>query len=314
MRKDDNKVNKFYPEGALIDLYENKAAMKDLPALMESMRRGRILEAKALVCDSGHNLIVDLPFGRGIIPRTEGAVGIDDGTTRDIALITKVSKPVCFRITEIRGDESCPEVILSRRSVQQECIDEFITKLVPGDIIPARVTHLEQFGAFVDIGCGIPSLIPIDVISVSRIAHPADRFIAGQLIRAVVKGINGSRVWLTHKELLGTWDENAAAFSVGETVEGIIRSVEDYGVFVELAPNLAGLAEPRQGLLPGQRASVYIKSLIPEKMKVKLIIVDVFDGLSRPDKLHYFIGDNTDHISRWRYSSLRSDRIIETVF
>lgn len=307
-------MSKFYPEGALINLPENRAAISSEAALEEAMRCGRTLEARAAVCDSSHNLIVELPCGRGIIPRIEGAVGIEDGSTRDIALITKVNKPVCFKVTDIRKDGPEPRFILSRRAVQQECISEYLSGLVPGDIIPARVTHLEQFGAFVDIGCGIPSLIPIDAISVSRISHPSDRFSAGQLIRAAVKGINGSRIWLTHKELLGTWEENAGMFSCGETVSGIVRSVEDYGIFVELAPNLAGLAEPKPGVYAGQHTSVYIKALIPEKMKVKLIIVDVFDTDDSPQPMHYFIGEDVSHIDGWRYSSGRSDRVIETIF
>lgn len=308
-------MNKYYPEGALVNLPENKAACASLTALEEARRSGAILEGRAVVCDSAHNLIVDLPCGKGIIPRNEGAVGIEDGSTRDIALITKVNKPVCFKVTDISRDESgSPIIMLSRRAVQQECIDEYITKLLPGDIIQARVTHFEQFGAFVDIGCGIPSLIPIDAISVSRIAHPSDRFTQGQLIRAVVKGINGSRVWLTHKELLGTWEENAAMFSCGETVSGIIRSVEDYGIFVELSPNLAGLAEPKAGVKAGQQTGVYIKALIPEKMKVKLIIVDVFDSESPPAPINYFVPEEATHISSWRYSSTSSSKVIETVF
>ena len=140
----------------------------------------------------------------------------------------------------------------------------------------AEVTHLEPFGCFVDIGCGISSLIPIDSISVSRISHLSDRFQVGQNIRAVIKALEGGRVFLTHKELLGTWEENARLFHRDETVTGIVRSVEHYGIFVELTPNLAGLAEPKEGVQVGQTASVYIKSLIPEKMKIKLTVVDSF--------------------------------------
>lgn len=301
---------KFYPEGSLINTPENKAAVSSLEGLEEACRSGRILEARASVCDSKHNLIAELPCGRAVIPRNEGAVGIEDGTTRDIALITKVNKPVCFKVTSVSKNG----ITLSRRAAQQECLEKYITKLSPGDIIPANVTHLEQFGAFVDIGCGLPSLIPIDAISVSRISHPSDRFYPGQLIRAAVKGINGNRIWLTHKELLGTWEENAARFACGETVSGIVRSVEDYGIFVELAPNLAGLAEPRAGVRTGQRTSVYIKALIPEKMKVKLIIVDVFDSDAPADPPEYFIPENVTHIDRWRYTSELSDRVVETIF
>lgn len=93
-----------------------------------------------------------------------------------------------------------------------------------------------------------------------------------------------NRITLTHRELLGTWEENAAAFCAGDTVPGIVRSVEDYGIFIELTPNLAGLAEPRPGVYPGQRATVTIKSLNPARMKVKLILIDSFDQPARPGR------------------------------
>ena len=80
--------------------------------------------------------------------------------------------------------------------------------------------------------------------------------------------IENDKITLSHKELLGTWEENAAMFAPGQTVTGVIRSIEDYGIFVELTPNLAGLAEPRPDVFIGQQASVYIKSIIREKMKI----------------------------------------------
>jgi secreted PhoX family phosphatase len=52
-----------------------------------------------------------------------------------------------------------------------------------------------------------------------------------------------ARISLTHRELLGTWLENASRFAPGETVSGIVRGNEDYGIFVELAPNLSGLTD-----------------------------------------------------------------------
>ena len=67
------------------------------------------------------------------------------------------------------------------------CIDNYLSQLVPGEVIDARVTHIEPFGCFVDIGCGIPSMISIDEISVSRISSPADRFDIDQMIKVVFK-------------------------------------------------------------------------------------------------------------------------------
>ncbi len=303
----------YYPEGALWEMPENRASFATLAAMEQAKAAGKILESRALICDAHHDLIVDMGAWRGIIPREEGAMGIASGATRDIAMISRVNKPVCYKITsfERQGDRVVP--YLSRRAAQEECVEQYIKMLRPGDVIPARVTRLDSFGCFVDIGCGLPSLIPIDAISVSRISHPRDRFLPGQSIYAIVRSVEeGGRVCLSHKELLGTWEENAAHFSPGGTVSGIVRSVENYGVFVELAPNLAGLAEPKEGVHAGQHASVYIKSLIPERMKIKLILVDAFDGEARqPEFTYYFTGSHMDY---WRYSPENSHRTVETVF
>ena len=304
---------KFYPEGHLIDKAENKASMQTPAALSDAMRDGKILEARSIICDNEHNLIVDLKCMRGIIPREEGALGIREGTVRDIAIISRVNKPVCFIITDfIRDAFGRITAVLSRRKAQERCMAEYIAGLTCGDVIPVRITHLEPFGAFADIGCGIVSLLPIDAISVSRIDHPKERFTVGMDIRAVVRMKDENRITLSHRELLGTWTENAERFRVGETVAGIVRSVESYGIFVELTPNLAGLAEPRTDAKIGQHTSVYIKAIIPEKMKVKLIIVDIFDAEYKPALFKYFVND--EHISHWRYPPASSDKNIETFF
>ena len=305
--------NCYLPEGCLMETPQNAAGLGTEAGLREAMLSGQRLEARVRICDGSHNLHLDLPCMRGVIPRTEGALGIREGTTRDIALISRVNKPVCFSVLRIDRDQSGkPVAVLSRRLQQQQCREEYLNALRPGDVIPARVTHLAPFGCFVDIGCGVPSLIPIDTISVSRISHPADRFRVGEEIRVVVKGTENGRILLTHKELLGTWAENAACFQAGETVAGIVRSVEDYGIFIELAPNLAGLADLRPDIRPGQHASVFIKSIVPERMKIKLAIVDVFDDRSSPPPIRYFFTGT--HMNSWIYTPPHAKRQIETVF
>lgn len=308
------KMNEYKPEGILIDTEQNKQKTSSQESLYEAYTNGDILESRAIVCDSEHNLKVDLNSMYGIIPREHGAIGIDEGETRDIAIISRVNKPVCFKILGFDHDENGTKfALLSRKNAQVECKQNYLEKLVPGDIIPAKVTHLESFGAFVDIGCGISSLIPIDTISVSRINHPRERFSLRQDIFAVVKSTDEiGRICLSHKELLGTWLENADMFSPGQTVAGIVRSIEEYGIFVELSPNLAGLAEPKDGVHEGQHASVYIKSIIPEKMKVKLIIVDSFDANYEDHSIKYFI--NEDHINSFKYSPENCSRNVETIF
>lgn len=303
----------YLPEGMRLHTMENQTALQSVAALQAAMHRKQILEARAIVCDAAHNLIVELPHMRGIIPREEGAIGIAEGTTREIALIAKAGKPVCFQVQELTTDaDGVPLAILSRRQAQLQCWQEFLSHCTPGDVLPARVTHMEKFGCFVDIGCGIPSMIPIDCISVSRISHPSDRFTLGQTIQAVVTSVSDFRIGLSHKELLGTWMENAAKFAVGETVSGIVRSVESYGIFVELTPNLAGLAEPKEHILPKQRASVYIKAIIPEKMKIKLVLIDAFPDTESPNALSYFVQE--PHLSTWNYSPIGATKQIQTQF
>ena len=301
---------KYYPEGT------NKALMKKFDSILqikEAIKSGEIVEGRVMLCDNGHNLHIDLGACVGIIPYREGAFGIKEGTLRDIALISKVNKSVCFRIIGFHKAENGEKIaVLSRRNVQIECLRNYISKLREGDIIDANVTHLETFGAFIDIGCGINSLIPIDMLSVSRIGNPSQRLSEGQLIKTVLRKREPEKLTFSLKELLGTWEENAALFSKGDTVLGIVRSVESYGVFIELMPNLAGLAEYCDGIYEGQTVSVYIKSIIPEKMKIKLAIVETFDEADMKPELKYF--ETGEHISCWNYSPEGAIKNIQTVF
>lgn len=307
-------LNKTYlPEGWILNTAENKKRCLTPTAITAAQNSGEILEATAILCDIEHNLIVDLGCMKGIIPRFEGAMGIAEGKTRDIALISKVGKPVCFVVDGVSTDKDGKLfATLSRRKAQERFLNDFLADISIGDIIPAKITHMEKFGAFCDIGCGVVALLPIDAISVSRISHPKDRFCVGDEIRVVVKSVDAdNKITLSHKELLGTWEENASRFKEGTTVSGIVRSVENYGIFVELAPNLAGLAEPKVGVKPGMTAGVFIKSIISEKMKIKLIIIDCFEGQS-PKSLEYIYKE--DYIPFWQYSPENCSKNIYTDF
>ena len=295
--------NNYSPEGTRIAFAENKEYTTSLTGLKIARENGIILEARAILCDASQNLHVELGQYRGIIPRSEAAFSLNGLPVKDIAVITRVGKPVCFIVTDIEEKDGQVKIMLSRRMAQKRCFDNYISTLIPGDVIDAVITHTEQFGAFCDIGCGIISLLPVDSISVSRIAHPNERFYCGQKIKTVVKDVDDiqNRITLSHKELLGTWQENIGNFEPGQTVSGIVRSVENYGIFVELAPNLAGLAEWCEDVYVGQQATVFIKSIIPEKMKIKLVIIDSTPPQYEPVcNSQYFIQDG--HIDVWQYS------------
>ena len=66
----------FRPEGCLFDTPSNQRYISSAEGLAEAMEKGIILEARAMLCTGTHDLMIDLPCARGIIPREEGAIGI----------------------------------------------------------------------------------------------------------------------------------------------------------------------------------------------------------------------------------------------
>ena len=290
------------------------AARMTAAELRAAMASREILQSTALAFDTQRQLRFELGGVKAVMPFAQCADGAENGTVRDIAVLTRVGRPTCFVIESLDTDETGQPVYrLSRAEAQRMCKAAYLDALQPGDILPCTVTHIEPFGAFCDVGCGISALLPIDCMSVSRISSPADRVSVGQQILCAIKSRDlQGRFVLTIRELLGTWEENAAGFTVGETVVGIVRSVEEYGTFIEIAPNLAGLAESCADLTPGQAVSVYIKSILSEKMKIKLVIVNQSLNQRHRFELKYFITEG--RLDRWVYSTPESPKRIETDF
>ncbi len=290
--------NEYLPEGAGPLFPDNQP----LSALQLAMEDQTILTGMAIRCDAQRDLTVRFGGYEGTIPRLDAIHPSISGAERDIAILSRVGKPTSFTVTAIDVDGGGrPRLTLSRRAAQEQAMAWLLENAPPGAVLPARVTHLEKFGAFVDLGCGVTSLIPLENISVARIPHPGARFRVDQDILAAVTAVDrdACRFYLTHKQLLGTWLENAAAFAPGDAVEGVVRGVREYGVFIELAPNLSGLADWRGDLEPGDRVSVYIKSIRPENRKIKLQVIENLGPAQEPGALTYFITDGA--VDGWTY-------------
>lgn len=299
----------FYAEG--LRKYPQVYTMEKL---QQYLQEGTILESRALTFGSDRALHFSLNGIPAVMPYEECADGVREGKVRDIALLTRVGRSVCFVVTGFRQQtDGTTLAILSRAAAQRRCQEEYLSHLNPGDLLSCRVTHIEPFGAFCDVGCGICALLPIDCLSVSRISSPSDRVQIGQELRCVLKGRDAQgRLILSLKELLGTWEENAARFAPGEAVMGIVRSCEEYGVFIELAPNLVGLAEPNDALHRGQAVSVYIKNILPQRMKIKLVVLSCLENDAFRFPLTYFVSEG--HLERWEYSCPNAPHKIETIF
>lgn len=280
----------YVPEGV-------NATTPSMDDLYRGMSSGEIFQAMCVKCDEFHNLHLELKDARSIIPREETALGIREGTVKEIAILSRVGKWVSFQAL---GFDSRGTAILSRRAAQAEAKHYFLNTLRPGDVIPAVVLNATPFGVFCDIGCGCNALMRIDRCCISRLSTTAEYFSPGQRIHAAVLAVDDAEgfIHLTGRELLGTWEENAALFRPGQTVTGFARSIMPYGVFIELTPNLSGLAEPAVPVAQGDPVSVYIRSIQPEKHKLKLAVLERLNEPLVP-KINYFI--TSGHLEKWEY-------------
>ncbi len=267
------ETQKFIPEG-----WEENFRPVSKEYLYKAMQTGTTMQGLVKKCDAAYNLYVD--FGNqlvGMIPREEvEAVNVDEtGFPKPNICISKVNHYVQFKVKGIGNYDN--KFILSRKAVGEEAMDWVKNELKEGDIVHGIVKSVQPYGAFIEIGGGIVGLLHIEDISVARIKSPLERLKIGQKLQVVVKYIDRGqdRVLLSYKELLGSWEENAKEFEEGSVVIGIAREVEKAknGIFVELKPNLVGMAEYKEGIDYGQKVNVFIKKIIPEKKKIKLMIL-----------------------------------------
>lgn len=304
----ENKL--FPPEGAA------PRRTYTLSELRNAAETGTILEGIVQRCSPELDLTLDVGGIAARMPRAEVTAPWISGAERDIAVLSRVGKQVCFTVQSVTADaKGAPVALLSRQRAQTLAMNAMERTLRPGSVVSGRVVGLKPYGAFVDIGRGIVALLPTAYISTARVRHPAERFRIGQLLTAAVKHFDrdARRITLTHRELLGTWMENASRFSVGETVRGTVRSVTDYGCFVELTPNLSGLTDRREDLKEGDRVSVQLRSIRPDKMKIKLQVIEPLPPLAEASPLSYWITDSV--LDRWVYSPANYEGTpVETVF
>ena len=117
---------------------------------------GEILQSTALAYDTSHRLRFELGGQRGYMPHDECLDTAPGEAIKDIAVLTRVGRPTCFVITGTVTEENGEEAyLLSRAAAQRACRRQYLDTLERGSVIPCTVTHIENFGAFCDVGCGI---------------------------------------------------------------------------------------------------------------------------------------------------------------
>jgi small subunit ribosomal protein S1 len=194
-----------------------------------------------------------------------------------------------FLVTEFEEDGR--RIILSRKAVLQADKEaraaQIRERLVEGGVFEGTVTRILPFGAFVDLG-GIEGLLHISEISRDQVAETGDRLKVGQSVQVQVirldRGEKGEeRISLSMKALEpDPWDAELP-FEEGALVEGLVKNLTNYGAFVEVAPGLEGLVHiseishrrithPQQVLTPGQRLTVKVLGIDPDKHRIALSV------------------------------------------
>ena len=110
----------YLPEGSYMVQPAVRQAFSTLGALRQAQDEGRILEAVAQRCTAAHDLLFDLGIAQGILPRVSCALGIEQGDTREIAILSRVaslpasSSPISTR-ARTRPRHGCRAPSFSRR-------------------------------------------------------------------------------------------------------------------------------------------------------------------------------------------------------
>ncbi len=103
---------RYPPEGLLYDTLENQEAITGRRGLETACVEGRVFETRAVRCDGNCNLYVELCGRTVAIPRDEAV--IDPAQQKNVAILSRVGRPVCFKVLHISGDRARSRVLSSR--------------------------------------------------------------------------------------------------------------------------------------------------------------------------------------------------------
>ena len=256
---------------------ENKKIVLNEKTLQEIKDSQQVLDMYIENIDESLNMIGKVGKDiKAIIPRDEAkrVVG-DDGLVEEKFILNKKGKVIPVCIKEILKNEDGFELIMSKRILELKVRRWMYKYLKTGMKLKGVVVGLKDYAAFVDVGGGVTGILKLHDMSDSMLNNASDMFKVGQRIDVVVKKYDRDtgRIELSYKELLGTFEDNIKKFKEGDIVEGIVRNSIKTGVFVEIAPNVLGIADHVNGIEYGQKVLVSIRRINLERKKVKLIII-----------------------------------------
>jgi small subunit ribosomal protein S1 len=217
-----------------------------LAELRQAREAGNAVEGKVIGWNRGGFHVVVGPV-TAFCPSSEMELG------RPKSPASYLEKNLQFKV--IKFQKRGRRVVLSRAAVLTDQRQEVVGRLQPGAVVRGRVTSLPDFGAFVDLG-GVEGLVHVSEISRSRVQRPKDALELGQEVEVKVLKVEqgGGRISLSMKDLEpDPWQGVGQRFHRGDRFSGKVLRKTDFGLFVELEPEVEGLLHVSQ-LPPGKSA------------------------------------------------------------
>lgn len=148
-----------------------------------------------------------------------------------------------FKVKIIDLNETEEKLIVSEKSAWEEQHRVKLEKYRVGEVVNGRVTGVVDFGAFVEFDEGLEGLVHISELAWQRVEDPHDIITVGQEVQAKIIGIDGNKISLSMKQLTDDpWIRAVEKYRVGQTVRGRVTKLNPFGAFVELDPEIHGLA------------------------------------------------------------------------
>jgi small subunit ribosomal protein S1 len=213
------------------------------------------------------------------------------GIRRDENQADYIGRSLSFTIAEF--EESGRNIVLSRKAILDEEKREkklaLKETLKEGMKVRGKVTSLQKFGAFVDIG-GVEGLLPISEIAWTRTEKVSDLLSLGQEVDVIIKKLDweGDRFSFSLKDALpDPWDFVADTYLVGSYHMGTVSRLAAFGAFVTLNEGVDGLIHisklgagrrinhPREVLKEGQRVEVQVEAVDQAQRKLSLALAEI---------------------------------------
>ncbi|OGE77846.1 MAG: hypothetical protein A2751_02265 [Candidatus Doudnabacteria bacterium RIFCSPHIGHO2_01_FULL_46_14] len=230
-----------------IELSFRKAGLERVwQTLREKMESREIIKTKILEANKG-GLMVRINSVVGFLPVSQLAPAhyprVEDGDKNKILSVLRGFVNQDFDVRIITAEQNGEKLIVSERAVIEGEILQKISKLAIGDIVDGEITGVVDFGAFMKFGEGLEGLVHISELAWQRIENPKDIVKVGDKVKAQVIAIDNDRISLSLKRLQkDPWEDAVKKYKIGQMVTGKVLKLAPFGAFVELDPEIHGLA------------------------------------------------------------------------